>query len=74
MPTSKRRSQTSRRRPRALWREMGDADESAQDEEIDRLLLSSLRYWEVEHDLIEERIEQIGSRDGEILHLSCGDP
>jgi len=45
---------------------MGDADESAQDEEIDRLLLSSLRYWEVEHDLIEERIEQIGSRAGEI--------
>jgi hypothetical protein len=74
MPKSKRRSQTSRRRPRALWREMGDADESAQDEEIDRLLLSSLRYWEVEHDLIEERIEQIGSRAGEIFHVSCGDP
>jgi hypothetical protein len=37
---------------------MGDVDESAQDEEIDRLLLSSLRYWEVEHDLIEERLEQ----------------
>jgi len=53
---------------------MGDADESAQDEEIDRLLLSSLRYWEVEHDLIEERIEQIGSRAGEIFHVSCGDP
>jgi hypothetical protein len=39
---------------------MGDADESAQAEEIDRLLLSSLRYWEVERDLIEERIAQLG--------------
>ena len=64
MPNSKRRLQTSRRRQRALWRETGDADESAQDEEIDRLLLSSLRYWELEHDLIEERVEQIGSRTG----------
>jgi len=73
MPKSKCRSQTSRRRPRVLWREMGDAAESAQDEEIDRLLLSSLRYWEVEHDLIEERIEQIGSRAGEIFRVSCGD-
>jgi hypothetical protein len=25
-------------------------------EETDRLLLSSLRYWEVERDLIEERL------------------
>jgi hypothetical protein len=33
-----------------------DDDESAQAEEIDRLLLSSLRYWEVERDLIEERM------------------
>jgi hypothetical protein len=29
-------------------------DESA--EEADRLLLSALKYWEVQHDLIEERI------------------
>ena len=33
-----------------------DDDESVQEEEIDRLLLSSLRYWEVERDLIEERV------------------
>jgi hypothetical protein len=32
------------------------ADESEESEEIDRLLLSSLRYWEVERDLIEERL------------------
>ena len=33
-----------------------DDDESAQAEEIDRLLLSSLKFWEVERDLIEERL------------------
>jgi hypothetical protein len=35
-------------------------NESAQAEEIDRLLLSSLRFWEVERDLIEERVAAIG--------------
>ena len=34
---------------------MGD-DESAEGEDIDRLLLSSLKFWEVERDLIEERM------------------
>ncbi len=38
---------------------MDDA-EFAQAEETDRLLLSSLRYWEVERDLIEERVAAIG--------------
>jgi hypothetical protein len=33
-----------------------NGDESAEAEEIDRLLLSSLRLWEVERDLIEERL------------------
>lgn len=37
-----------------------DDDEFAQAEEIDRLLLSSLRYWEVERDLIEERVATTG--------------
>jgi hypothetical protein len=36
-----------------------DADEPAQADEIDMLLLSSLRLWEVEHDLIEERVAQL---------------
>ena len=31
-------------------------NESAQDGQIDRLLLSSLTFWEVERDLIEERM------------------
>lgn len=37
-----------------------DDNESAHAEEIDRLLLSSLRFWEVERDLIEERREARG--------------
>jgi len=61
MPKSKGRSRTSSRRcSEALWPETVDGEESGQAEEIDRLLLSSLRYWEVEHDLIEERLEQLG--------------
>jgi hypothetical protein len=36
-------------------------DESAGLEETDRLLLSALRYWEVQRDLIEERIPAIRS-------------
>ena len=35
-------------------------DEVTESEEIDRLLLSSLRYWEVERDLIEERLAAKG--------------
>jgi hypothetical protein len=31
-------------------------DDDDQAEKTDRLLLSSLRYWEVERDLIEERM------------------
>ena len=54
-----------KRRPRKLSkpaetsRETIDEIESAEVEEIDRLLLSSLRYWEVERDLIEERMAAV---------------
>jgi hypothetical protein len=60
MPKSKGGSQSSSRRCSGpLWLEPVEGEESAQAEEIDRLLLSSLKYWEVEHDLIEERLEQL---------------
>jgi hypothetical protein len=40
-----------------VWRpDIPNGEESADTEDIDRLLLSSLRLWEVERDLIEERI------------------
>jgi hypothetical protein len=35
---------------------MMNNSESAEAEGLDRLLLSSLKYWEVERDLIEERL------------------
>ena len=56
-----------KRRPRKLSKRSGtshpetmDDNESAQAEQIDRLLLSSLRFWEVERDLIEERLQARG--------------
>ena len=39
---------------------MMNGDESVEPEEIDRLLLSSLRLWEIERDLIEERMAAKG--------------
>ena len=53
---SKRKSGQPQKPPK-LWRpEIVHDDECTEVEEIDRLLLSSLRYWEVERDLIEERL------------------
>src|SRR5436309_8551918 len=60
MPKSKRRRQRSSK-PSAQWRrEMSDDNGSTEVEAIDRLLLSALRYWEVERDLIDERREARG--------------
>jgi hypothetical protein len=60
MPNSKRTSQTVEQMSGSIVAELGGTDESAQAEDIDHLLLSSLRFWEVEHDLIDERIAQLG--------------
>ena len=58
---SRRRQQKTSNRFGASQPERIDYDESAEFEETDRLLLSALRYWEVQHDLIEERIAAIKS-------------
>jgi hypothetical protein len=64
--TRSRKSKFRRRsqrwtKPSEAWRpEIVDGDESGVTEETDRLLLSSLRYWEVERDLIEERLAARG--------------
>jgi hypothetical protein len=58
-PKFRRRPEKSSKRSGASWPEPMDDDESAQAKGIDRLLLSSLRYWEVERDLIEECIAAI---------------
>ncbi len=56
----KRRPERSSKCLRASPPETMDDNESAQAEEIDKLLLSSLRFWEVERDLIEERMAARG--------------
>jgi hypothetical protein len=38
-----------------------DIDESLHIDQPDRLLLSALKYWEVERDLIEERLDTMRS-------------
>jgi hypothetical protein len=52
----KRKPKKLSKHMRASPPDMMDDDESVQTEEIDRLVLSSLRFWEVERDLIEERM------------------
>ena len=52
----RRKQEETRKRSTVSWPEPLDDDESVRAEETDRLLLSSLRYWEVERDLIEERL------------------
>jgi len=39
---------------------MADDEDIAEFEPVNSLLLSSLRFWEVERDLIEERVAAIG--------------
>ena len=58
---STRRQQRTSKRFGASQPERIDDDESAGFEETDRLFLSALRYWEVQRDLIEERIPAIRS-------------
>jgi len=58
---SRRRWQKTSKRFGASQPERIEYHESAEFEPTDRLLLSALRYWEVQHDLIEERIAAIKS-------------
>jgi hypothetical protein len=58
---SRRKPRTSSKRPERWQPEVMGNSESAQAEGLDRLLLSSLKYWEVERDLIEERLAARGS-------------
>jgi hypothetical protein len=52
---SKHKSQQSSKRSEE-WRPKIMNGNKSVEEETDRLLLSSLKYWEVERDLIEERL------------------
>ena len=44
----------------AWWPERLNTTQSAEAEKIDSLLLSALKAWEVDRDLIEERMAAIG--------------
>jgi hypothetical protein len=50
--------------------EIASDDESAETEEIDRLLLSSLKFWETERNLIEERLDASRAVRNGALHRS----
>jgi hypothetical protein len=56
---SKRKRQKNSKRSEASPPPMMNGHEPAETDETDKLLLSSLRYWEVTRDLIEERIEAL---------------
>ena len=56
----KRRPRKLNKRSGASYPEIMDDNETVQTEETDRLLLSSLKFWEVERDLIEERMTAMG--------------
>jgi hypothetical protein len=58
--TSKIKPRPSSKRPETSQPKVMDNSKSARAEELDRLLLSSLKYWEVERDLIEERLAARG--------------
>ena len=59
---STRRLRKSNRRSRPWQRQPSDRDEAAEVEAPDRLLLSALKSWEVERNLIGERMGAIGVR------------
>ena len=58
--TSKNKPRTSSKRPETSQPKVMDNSKSTRAEDLDRLLLSSLKYWEVERDLIEERLAARG--------------
>ena len=58
MKIKRRRTKLSKLSRKSLPERI-DNNESAQSEAIDRLLLSSLKFWEVERDLIEERMSAV---------------
>ena len=62
---STRRLRKSNRRSRPWQRQPSDHDEAAKVEAPKRLLLSALKFWEVERDLIDERMDAIGVRQSD---------
>ena len=65
---SKRKPRQSRTPSKTSQLEIVNSDECDEAQDVDRLLLSSLRFWEVERDLIEERLAARKSAKGRTLH------
>ena len=59
---SKRKRETASKRSEAPRPQTMNGHEPGEAEEIDKLLLSSLKYWEVTRDLIEERMGALRRR------------
>jgi hypothetical protein len=59
-PKSKQRRQRASKSYKVLAREITDHEEANHEEPTPSLLLASLRFWEVERDLIDERKAAIG--------------
>jgi hypothetical protein len=55
------KARQQKKSPRKFPRPMADHDEATHLGKTHRLLASALRYWEVERDLIEERLAAIAS-------------
>ena len=64
----------SNKRSRPWQRQPGDRDEAAEVEARERLLLSALKFWEVERDLIDERMDAIGVRQSDPVQVLQDNP
>jgi hypothetical protein len=53
---SKRRPEKRHKKFAAVLPALPNRSQAQRDEQIDRLLLSALKFWETERDLIEERL------------------
>jgi len=63
---SARKLRKSNKRSRPWQHQPTDRDGAAEVEAPDRLLVSALKFWEVEHDLIDERMGAIGVRQSNL--------
>ncbi len=53
---SKRRAEKRRKRFAAALPALPNSNKAQADEQVDRLVLSALKFWETERNLIEERL------------------
>ena len=69
---TRRKPRKSNKRSRPWQRQPSDHDKAAEVEAPERLLLSALKFWEVERDLIDERMDAIGVRQSDPCSGAAG--